>query len=339
MKNKRLIYVDTIRVFAMLLVVLAHSCADDLANYQPTLKWGVVNSIVIVTEIAVPLFFMISGAMVLNSKRTYDLKYLFKHRLVRVVVPFLLWSVVSAYLARAMSGPVDMKDFSNTLLMMYHKPVLVAYWFMYPLIALYLLSPFLKAIADKIDDKMLMYLLILWVIIDIALPTLTTTTPKNIGVYFNSFDLGRVVVSKDIGYFFIGYRISKIDKHSLKLNMNILIAAVLMAINILISFISLKPSLQFLNAIANINTPIIAALVFMLFKRFETSYGKGFARVIELIAPLTYGVYLVHGLSIQFVMKYYVNANFLYVFVLATVLSLLVILILSKIPVIKRLFT
>lgn len=323
----------------MLLVVLAHSCADDLANYQPTLKWGVVNSIVIVTEIAVPLFFMISGAMVLNSKKTYDLKYLFKHRLVRVVVPFLLWSVVSAYLARAMSGPVDMKDFGNTLLMMYHKPVLVAYWFMYPLIALYLLSPFLKAIADKIDDKMLMYLLILWVIIDIALPTLTTTTPKNIGVYFNSFDLGRVVVSKDIGYFFIGYRISKIDKHSLKLNMNILIAAVLMAINILISFISLKPSLQFLNAIANINTPIIAALVFMLFKRFETSYGKGFARVIELIAPLTYGVYLVHGLSIQFVMKYYVNANFLYVFVLATVLSLLVILILSKIPVIKRLFT
>lgn len=339
MKKKRLIYVDTIRVFAMLLVVLAHSCADDLANRQPTLKWGVVNSIVIVTEVAVPLFFMISGAMVLNSRKTYDLKYLFKHRLVRVVVPFLLWSVVSAYLARAMSGPVDMGDFTNTLLMMYHKPVLIAYWFMYPLIALYLLSPFLKAIADKIDDKMLMYLLILWVIIDIALPTLTTTTPKNIGVYFNSFDLGRVVVSKDIGYFFIGYRISKIDKHTLKLNMNILIAAVLMAINILISFISLKPSLQFLNTIANINTPIIAALVFMLFKRFETSYGRGFARVIELIAPLTYGVYLVHGLSIQVVMKYYVNANFLYVFVLATVLSLLVILILSKIPVVKRLFT
>lgn len=334
-----MIYVDTIRVFAMLLVVLAHSCATDLANRQPTMKWGIVNSIVIVTEIAVPLFFMISGAMVLNSQKTYDLKYLFKHRLVRVVVPFLVWSVVSAYLARAMSGPVDMRDFANTLLLMYHKPVLVAYWFMYPLIALYLLSPFLKAIADKIDDKMLMYLLILWVIIDIVLPTLTTTTPKNIGVYFNSFDLGRVVVSKDVGYFFIGYRISKIEKHSLKLNMNILGPIVLLAINILISFIILNPSFQWLNALANVNTPIIAALVFMLFKRFEPNYGKGFARVIELIAPLTYGVYLVHGLSIQAVTKYYVNANFLYVFVLATVISLLVILILSKIPVVKRLFT
>ena len=339
MKNKRLIYIDTIRVFAMLLVVLAHSSANDLINRQPTLKWGTVNSLVIVTEVAVPLFFMISGATILGSRKTYDIKYLFTHRLVRVVVPFLAWSVVSAYLARAMAGPVIWKDVITTLLMMYHKPVLIAYWFMYPLIALYLLSPFLKAIADKIDDKALMYLLILWVIIDIALPTLTTNTPKNIGMYFNSFDLGRVVVSKDIGYFFIGYRLSKVNKHNLKVSLNALLVVVLLAINIIISFLALNKSLQFLNVISNINIPIIAALIYLLFKHFEPNYGVGFSKVIELIAPLTYGVYLVHGLAIQAVQKYYINANFLYVFVLATLLSLVIILILSKIPIVKNLLT
>jgi len=339
LKNKRLIYVDTIRVFAMLLVVLAHSCADDLINRQATLKWGMVNSLVTITEVAVPLFFMISGAMILNSSKTYNLKYLFAHRLVRVVVPFLAWSVISAYLARVMTGPVDMRDFTNTLLMMYHKPVLIAYWFMYPLIALYLLSPFLKAIADKIDDKMLIYLLILWVVIDIALPTLTTNTPKNIGVYFNSFGLGRVVVSKDVGYFFIGYRISKIDRHNLKLSMNIWAMVLLMAVNILISFVSLNKNFQFLNVISSINVPIIAALIYMLFKRYEPKYTKGFSRVIEVIAPLTYGVYLVHGLAIQLVNKYYINANFLYVWVLATLLSIVIILILSKIPIVNRILT
>lgn len=339
MKKKRLIYVDTIRVFAMLLVVLAHACANDLAATPRTLKWDVVNSIVIVTEIAVPLFFMISGAMVLNSRKTYDLKYLFKHRLVRVVVPFLVWSVVSAFLARWLAGPVDMNDFANTLLLMYHKPVLVAYWFMYPLIGLYLLSPFLKAIADKIDDKTLLYLLILWAVIDLVLPTLTTTTPKNIGMYFDSFDLGRIVVSKDIGYFFIGYRISKIERHHLKLNLNILLPIILLAINIVISFLALNKNLNFLNAVSNVNIPIIAALIFMLFKRFEPKYTDNFSRIIELLAPLTYGVYLVHGLAIQTVQKYYVTANFLYVWLLSVVASLLIIFILSKIPVVKRLFT
>jgi len=96
MKHKRIVYIDVIRVVAMFLVILAHACSARYAVRDGSSSWNMVNLLVVVTEVAVPLFFMISGATILNSKRTTDIKYLYKHRLVRLVIPFMIWSVISS---------------------------------------------------------------------------------------------------------------------------------------------------------------------------------------------------------------------------------------------------
>lgn len=95
----------------MFLVVLAHACASKLQNRNGSVTWDVANSLVIITEVAVPLFFMISGATILNSKKTTSIEYLFKHRLPRVLVPFIIWSIITAYVARQIDGTYTYHSF------------------------------------------------------------------------------------------------------------------------------------------------------------------------------------------------------------------------------------
>lgn len=336
MEKKRIIYIDAIRVVAMMLVVLAHSCASRLAIRDGSLNWDISNTLVTITEIAVPLFFMISGATILNSQKTTDVAYLFRHRLVRVLVPFIIWSVISAYGSRKIDGVFTYHDFFQSVLSIYHQPVLLAYWFIYPLVSLYLFSPLLKALVDNLDEKLMNYLLILWMIISMFLPALVAGLPKNLSSYFDGYSVGKVVFSSSLGYFILGYKLTQAKPKKEGSLMLLVIAVILMAINVWIGFLSLKSGWQLLSVISVVNVPVISGLIFLVLKSFEGRYHRWFIRLVEIIAPLTYGVYLVHGLSINVVQKMAGVNHYVTTFFFATLISLAIIFILSKIPVIKK---
>jgi len=339
MKRERLVYIDVIRFLAMLLVILAHSCSVALIKRPKVPEWNVVNAIVVVTEIAVPLFFMISGSTILNSDKTYSLKYLFKHRLVKILVPFFVWSVISAYVVRILSGQIEFNDMWNSILQMYHKPVLEAYWFVYPLIALYLLSPLLKAMVDNISENLLNYLIVIWLIINILFPAVVKAEPRSVGIYFDSYRLGRVVASQSLGYFLLGYKLTMMRHHRINLPLNLLGIIGLLAINITISFVSMDKQFRWLTILSTVNIPLIVTLIYMSFRALEPYYHRWFASLIGAIAPLTYGVYLIHGIIIEAVQDFVKHASFGYVFALTTVSSMLIIFVLDKIPFVRRIFT
>jgi len=339
LEKKRLVYIDIIRFFAMLLVILAHSCSEIISQHPHNSNWNLANSMVVVTEIAVPLFFMISGASILNSEKTLSLKYLFQHRLIRILLPFLVWSVISAFIYSYLY-PRFQIDPVESLLKIFHTPVLVAYWFIYPLITLYLLSPLLKAMVSHVDDGLLTYALVLWMILSIVLPMVVQTTPKSVGIYFNSYPMGRIVVSKSLGYFILGYRLTRSKHLHINVWFNSLLIIALMGINIWISFLSLDKSLQYLRIISEINIPIIAGLIYLTLRSLEPYYHRWFAKIIEYIAPLTYGVYLMHGIVILYLQRYFFSYNdYFSVFAITAASCLLVMALLNSIPLVKRLFT
>ncbi|MQS96623.1 acyltransferase [Companilactobacillus halodurans] len=336
MRKKRVIYIDVIRVVAMMLVVLAHSCASRLSIRDGAFSWDVANGLVIITEIAVPLFFMISGATILNSKKTRNVGYLFKHRLVRVVIPFLIWSVLSAFFIRVIQRTFEMHDFLKSVALIYHQPVLMAYWFIYPLLGLYLLSPLLKALVDNIDDKLMNYLLILWIVTSIFLPNVVTSVPQQWSAYFQGYSMLFITSSSSLGYFILGYKLTQARHRQLNRTKVALIIVLLLAINIILGFLTDGNHLRYLNIISNLIIPMIAALCFTWLKSFETHYPTWLSKTIEFVAPLTYGVYLVHGLTIAVVEGLFGFHYFIPNFILSTVISLIIIFILSKIPLIKK---
>lgn len=338
MKKKRLVYIDVMRVFAMLLVILAHSCAAVIAIHHNGQNYRTANSLVVVTEIAVPLFFMISGSVILNSENTYSLKYLFRHRLPRILIPFFVWSVISAF-ANSAINPKDKIDVADTLLKMFHQPVLVAYWFIYPLITLYLLSPLLKAMVDHVDNGILTYGLFLWFIFVMILPVVTKSVPRSLGIYFDSYPQSKVIVSQSIGYFLLGYRLT-LGKHR-RINplINGIVIIGLLELNIWISFTGKLYNLRYLNIISATILPLVTILIYLALRSLEPHYPRWFRAIVEFIAPLSYGVYLIHGILIFYFQTLFKYSQYWTVFGLTTISALFVMAILHSVPFIRRIFT
>lgn len=336
MKGKRIVYIDFIRVLAMFLVVLAHACASRLEHGVGSVDWNVAHSLVIITEVAVPLFFMISGSTILNSPKTRSIRYLFKHRLPKILVPFIIWSIITAYFARQIDGTYTYHSFMQSVISMYHQPVIIAYWFIYPLISLYLLSPLLKAMVDSLSSTRLNYLLILWFVFMMIIPAIIPALPSDIRVYFKAYSMSKIVFSSYLGYFLLGYKLSQ-EKHR-KTNwiVGILLILILFTINIEIGLIDNKSLWKILNIFSIGSVPFIAGLIFVVLRSFENKYHHWFSKLIEILAPLTYGVYLIHGLVINLVEQWFGTSVYFTNFLLASLISLVVIFILSKIPLIRK---
>ena len=83
--GRRLDY-DLLRVLSMAGVVYLHTAAGALRQPIGPL-WHFSNLVTSLATAAVPLFFMLSGALLLNQPQTASLRTLFRRRLPKVVVP------------------------------------------------------------------------------------------------------------------------------------------------------------------------------------------------------------------------------------------------------------
>src|SRR5438045_2090900 len=86
---------DLIRVVAGFMVVAIH-ISTIFVNYGPLFKtpdWWVANFLDSASRVAVPLFVMLSGMLLLNDKQ-YSTKEFFSKRLKRVAIPMAAWVTI-----------------------------------------------------------------------------------------------------------------------------------------------------------------------------------------------------------------------------------------------------
>lgn len=144
-KNREISY-DYIRVLSCFLVILAH--ASGSAQGYP----GEFIRTLVLT--AMPIFFFLSGALVLNDPRTENVGSFYWRRFVGVVVPFLMYGIIY-------TGWIDQGNLipglvtTEKILTVIHlvptalvknlaAPQAGHLWFVYSLTGLYLVSPFLR---------------------------------------------------------------------------------------------------------------------------------------------------------------------------------------------------
>ena len=148
---------DWLRLFAMSGVILMHA-ASGLLRGDRNLGWHGANLLVSLAFTAVPLFFMISGSLLLSSPRTADLKQLCRRRLPRLLLPLLFWSAVSLLLLWRWDG-LAFGEVLKGFLAIPQTPAYTHLWYLYTLIALYALSPLLYHMVQGMDRAAERYLL------------------------------------------------------------------------------------------------------------------------------------------------------------------------------------
>lgn len=317
-------------------VIMSHSLAADLHVNKFSLNWYLVNGVLGLVSPAVGLFFMTSGYLILSSAHTKDLGYLVKHRLVKILVPFIIWSGISVAALMILNNQLSFGPWLQKMLLLYHDFPIVPYWFIYPLIVFYVLSPVIKKFVDNADNKLIDYALLIWFLTNILLPFIVAMLPKSVGVYFQANDkFNLLMVGQTLGYFILGYRIGNAKLEKKTLNLNIIAMILLFAITIVINYE---------NNIFHINIPVIGydsaiaviltAMIFLVFKKFEMVHpGKHNPHpLLTELSKLSYGIYLMHGFVISYVFEMMQVKNFFLVFLITSVICLVVIYLISKIP-------
>ncbi len=195
--EKRNVGYDIMRILAILMVVGIHSNVIFLQNPPGSVGWLFAMLLNTVYLVSVPLFFMISGALLLDKGKDITVKELYQKRLPKQAVPFLVWSGVYI-LMRVMMGKavLSFTIFSNLL----HEPAYYQFWFMYTLLGLYLILPLLQALMNTLDKQRKDYMLLLVALFSVIVPLLTRYIP----FFAISSHVDLVLFEGYIGYFLLG---------------------------------------------------------------------------------------------------------------------------------------
>lgn len=181
--SSRIAFLDWLRVIACFMVILVH-CIEPFYLGGPGTYIASFSDACWVTGInsalrsAVPLFVLASSYLLFPLKT--DTPTFFRKRIVRVFVPFLLWSLL--YAVVPMPGSDGEVDAAGNLMSLLFNFVMTSsghLWFVYMLLGVYLvmpmISPWVKTLSRK-EEKTFLYLWAFTTILPIMRPVAESLT-------------------------------------------------------------------------------------------------------------------------------------------------------------------
>ena len=162
--RERVVFFDLLRCVAALAVIAIHVLAPyrNELGMIPLNEWVTAVATNSVTRWAVPVFILISGALMLSDRRPFDTRYYVKRRLGKVLLPFLVWSLFYAFL----SG-WSAKGFDGSLVkdVLVNSPQHATYYhlgFFYYFIPLYFVAPIFQWLVKRDDDAVIYAFTAIW---------------------------------------------------------------------------------------------------------------------------------------------------------------------------------
>ena len=172
--------VDLIRTIAIILVIMLHASEEafpisDIINQTVVTRWWSMTIYNSFARECVPLFVMLSGALLLQSYKIEEpLTVFFKKRLIRIGLPWIFWGIIYfSWIYLVKSDPVSLSSIGQGIATgPYYQ-----FWFLYMLLGLYLITPILRVLVAHASRNLLRYFLLLWFIGTATIPIIDLFTP------------------------------------------------------------------------------------------------------------------------------------------------------------------
>jgi surface polysaccharide O-acyltransferase-like enzyme len=300
------------------------------------------------TRFAVPVFLMISGALLLN--REYDLSGFVKKRYPRILIPFIFWAVMYIVFAIIFQGKVSILDSASSTIIYSAKTFLGLpgytrpFWYIWLILGVYLFVPIINRWIQKTNLREIEYFLIIWIITSICG---TFAIPL--------FDFYLSYFTGPIGFLIAGYYLS-VKKNKILENSWIwgILFILATAIRVIFSYkLTLLTGKLVGFDIYNLITVVQAISLFLAIKNFNTSeifskissfFKRGLAGVLTIsLSKYSFGIYLIHILTLRVIYEFgftYSGKNALIwiptLTVLVLILSWAFLVILERVPALKK---
>ena len=296
-------YIDSLRVISAASVIFMHTAASglrvgvlDAAPYV-TRGWHLMNLLTSFAFTAVPLFFMISGYLLFTDEKTKDVSHLFRRRLPRLVIPLAVWTVLTAAWQSLTAGEGALGILTRLRDALY-GPVITPLWFMYALIVLYLLSPFLYAGLHGLSRGG--HRLVLAVIAAVSLrAALAALLPDQWGRWLNLYALKSLqVLGGNLLLMLLGWYLGTWEKRLPK-PLLIAVASATWAVIVAGTYVRTRIYGVYDQAFQTQSAGfevLLSACIFLLAKQVPDRPNR-LLRAIPA-APLAFPIYLMHGLAL-----------------------------------------
>jgi len=298
MQKENVFWIDTLRALATISVIILHSTAPILTEYGNISfnNWMLGNIIDSSVRFCVPIFLMISGALLLSKAQEFSL--FFSKRITRVIYPFIFWTLIYIVCGLKSNGLLN-GNYNNPAIyeMVVNKIKYGAsfhLWFIYLILSFYLLVPILSKWTTNSSLKEIRFFLIIWVFINLPI-----ISEINSGINFTLF-------SKLLGYPILGYFLLKTKKLN---NTKFLFILIVIGFffTVLGTYYSSKNQNSFSGIFYSYNYPnvIISSIgIFLLFKKLNIK-NLLLKKIILLISKYSYGIYLAHAFVIIILDRYF----------------------------------
>lgn len=351
MSQKRMISLDLMRVFAILLVIFNHTNERGfyrfLTDDPGTFLYWFNLFFSVACKVAVPLFFMISGALLLRKEESIGATY---KRGIRILVDLILFSVLFYGVEAIETGsPMTITSLLKGILQS-NVPHL---WYLYTYIAFLLVVPVLRGFVRGLSEKEGLVLFVLAFLVGCLLPLFEFFAGSVNHLAVPAFVTGMILFYPVMGYLLTNrVDLSRVGGKQL---------GVLWAVNLLLFAASMVAEWKFLgkhpgstDELFLTNTRFLnAPVVYLTFlKLFDgKSFGAGTDKVVTEVGMCTFGVYLIHPLFLTYLPAFqkvwgvFEHGGFLrneFGIVLSVLcvylMTLALVWVLRRIPVVKKLF-
>lgn len=163
------VYLDVLRILCITLVVFNHTPAYNQPILSPTIENLFTLLICISVKVAVPIFFMISGSLLL--KKEESLTQLLHKRVLRFVFVIILFGMVQylQWIFRKGINP-SLVDFLTAC----DNPGKVGAtvgWFLYAYLGFLLMLPLLRSMVKNLSHSFYIYSIVLFLLFQVVLPS------------------------------------------------------------------------------------------------------------------------------------------------------------------------
>jgi len=291
--KEKFLWADTMRAIATISVILLHMSGTALYQFKkiPYTSWWVANLYDSSVRFCVPIFVMLSGALLL--KQEVSLTYFLKRRLLRIALPFVFWTIIyyfiDFYTQRQFLAQMTLFEKAKWTLVQLETGTATHLWYLYMIVGLYLFVPIIGKWARHATDRELQYFLLLWVI------TLIFNLPFIGKVKFN-FDAR--YFTGYLGYMVLGYyltsRTIQIKINTAYIYLTLFVASV--AFTALATFFLSYREGLFSGAIYDYLTPNVLLMSFSLFMivKDATVTNTYLRKAISIVSKYSFGIYFIH---------------------------------------------
>lgn len=288
---------DYLRIFACFMVIFLHASTQNWHNTSvDSIEWVIFTFYDSLVRSAVPLFFMLSGALFLSKKHCPSPLQLFKKNILKLFLLYLLWDFFYAIdtigLKQLLSNDGITVLMENMVDAKYHL------WYIPRLIGVYFLIPVLWTICQYENGKYLKYALGMFFIFCICRNTLDYTPIENFSFY-RICDRFIYDLSGYSGYFLLGYYLFNNKEKYITIS-SLALGTIFLLVVSLSSIITILYS-QYIGAATTIMmtnlsiSPFIESVIlFLLFMRIQYRPSKIFQQYIIRISKYTLQVYFIH---------------------------------------------